>query len=99
MKVSLKEIVSKNVKAIRKSKGMSQQDLADETGLSVRYLSKVENDPPDITLGNLERISRGLGVMPSELLGSVSCGRSMSVEQSKAIQTTIRIMQALLETD
>lgn len=49
--------------------GLSQRALADRTGFKVRYISRLENISPNITLVVLERLAKGLGCSPSELLG------------------------------
>jgi len=61
--------VAKNAKAIRLERGLSQQELADKTGLTVRYISRLENTAPNVTLDVLERLIKGLGCSATELIG------------------------------
>lgn len=53
-----------NLRAIRKKAGMTQQELADKTGLTYQKISMYENtdDLRNITLWNALRIAEALGV-------------------------------------
>lgn len=89
--------VATNVKAIRLSRGLSQQDLADKTGLTVRYISRLENTAPNVTLEVLEKLTKGLGCGPGDLIGSAT---DTALLESKAgtkeiLDQTIRFLQAL----
>ena len=99
MSLPLKKIVSKNIKSIRKRGGISQETLAKNSTLSVRYISKVENDPPDITLCNLERIAKGLGVAVSELVQQQFQDiPTLSIKEIKSVEYSIRLLQSLIES-
>lgn len=67
--MTLGKRLAKNAKAIRVSKGLSQQELANKTGLTVRYISRLENTAQNVTLDVLEKLTRGLGCSLGELLG------------------------------
>jgi len=69
--VSIKLLISKNLKSIRLKAGLSQQRLSERSGLQVRYLSELENHPRDISTRTLERLAAGLGVSPVTLLAGV----------------------------
>lgn len=91
--MTLGRTVARNVKAIRLEKGMSQQDLADKTGLTVRYISRLENSAPNLTLDVVERLSRGLKCEPSDLLGN---SEESSMSGSKEmLDQTIRFLQGM----
>jgi transcriptional regulator with XRE-family HTH domain len=93
MTLGLGKRVSKNVKAVRIARGLSQQALADKTGLTVRYLSRLENSAQNITLDVLERLVHGLNCSTVELLGE-----EKEVSQkppTKALDETIRFLQSL----
>lgn len=100
MGVPLKVIVSKNVRVMRKSRGFSQQELAKRTKLSVRYINRVENDPPDVTLYNLEKLAVGLGVTVAELV--IDWGKKVANPSRKGIDAvtfTIRLLQSYLDNE
>ncbi len=65
----IKQQISNNLRRIRAESGISQQKLADRTGLQVRYLSQLENHPKDISTRTLEKLAAGLGVSPTDLIG------------------------------
>lgn len=62
--------VAKNAKALRLGRGLSQQDLANKTGLTVRYISRMENTAPNVTLEVIERLTNGLNCSATDLIGS-----------------------------
>jgi transcriptional regulator with XRE-family HTH domain len=85
--------VAKNVKAIRLGRGFSQQDLADKTGLTVRYISRLENTAPNLTLEVIEKLTKGLGCSPNDLVGGED---DHSMNGSKEmLDQTIRFLQGL----
>ncbi len=50
------------LQALRKQKGLTQQQLAEKCGTTKNYISRIENDASDIRLSTLMRIIReGLG--------------------------------------
>lgn len=50
------------LRALRKTRGLTQQDLADRLGVARPRVSKIERFPGDVTLGNLLPVLRALGV-------------------------------------
>jgi transcriptional regulator with XRE-family HTH domain len=66
--INLADVISKNVKAERLRQGLSQQKLADLTGLSVRYISRLETEPQNIRVDKVGVIARAIGVTPERLL-------------------------------
>ena len=60
--------VGKNVDRIRREKGLSQEELAFESGLHRTYISGVERGVRNPTIVVLEKIARALKVKPSVLL-------------------------------
>ena len=56
------------MKQIRLGKGLTQEKLAEGAGLHPNYISSVERGERNISIGNIERISRALGVPMTELL-------------------------------
>ncbi len=70
-KSSISGLVQRNIKAFRLEAGLTQQQLATKAGLHVRYISRLEISPQNITLEILESIAEALGKKPSELLGGI----------------------------
>ncbi|WP_310184595.1 helix-turn-helix transcriptional regulator [Duganella sp. 3397] len=57
-----------NVRRARKAQCISQEKLAEYAGLHTNYISSVERGERNISICNIERIARGLGVAMPELL-------------------------------
>jgi transcriptional regulator with XRE-family HTH domain len=56
------------VRDLRKSKNLSQEELADKAGLHRTYIGMIERAEKNITLVNIEKIAKALGVEISDLL-------------------------------
>jgi transcriptional regulator with XRE-family HTH domain len=56
------------VGALRRERGLTQQELGRRSGLSRSFLSQVENGNRVPSLSSLTRISAALGVMPIDVL-------------------------------
>lgn len=57
-----------NVRALRLSKGISQQKLANDSGIAVRTLARLELGEGGVQLSTAERLAEALGVSLSELV-------------------------------
>ena len=57
--MALRDLVSRNIKALRIEAGMTQQELAEKAGLKVQYVSRLESEPQNVTLDILERLAVG----------------------------------------
>ncbi len=91
--MALKDRVAKNAKALRLARGFSQQDLANKTGLTIRYISRLENSAQNLTLEVIEKLAKGLGCSPNELIGSDD---EVAMNGSKELlEQTIRFLQGL----
>lgn len=63
---------SKALKSIRKSKGLTQEQLAERSDIDYKYLQKLEGkNPSSPTLSVLEKLSRGLEISLSELIKNI----------------------------
>ena len=60
-----------SLRELRRSKGVSQRELAGRVGVDFSYISKVENDRlPPPAADTIVKICEALGVAPEELLAS-----------------------------
>ena len=57
----------KKLREIRLSKGISQEDLAEKAGLHRTYVSSVERGERNISLVNIGRLAKALGIKTKEL--------------------------------
>ena len=62
------EYLNKNIKYIRTTKGISQQDLADKVGIDRSTISRIENNEIETTVDNAIKISEALNISLSDLL-------------------------------
>ncbi len=60
--------VGKNIKNLRKEKGLSQEALAFESKISTSMVGMIETARNDITLSKIYAIAKALDVEPCELL-------------------------------
>ena len=60
--------LAQKLKALRKSKGYSQEALAEISGLSLRTVQRIENENKNPSGDSLKRLSTALGVSPDYLL-------------------------------
>jgi len=66
--MELRTIFATNVKRLRKERGMSQEDLAFESGLHRTYISGIERGIRNVSLDNFAVLAKALGVTPDTLL-------------------------------
>jgi transcriptional regulator with XRE-family HTH domain len=68
-KTSARLRFAENIRKTRKSRGISQEKLAELAGLHRTYIGSVERGERNITIDNMERLARALGVTIQVLLG------------------------------
>lgn len=66
--MKLRHIASKNIRLYRGKQAMSQADLAEKCRVEQAYISKLEREPQNLTLDQLEMIAGALGVPVLSLL-------------------------------
>ncbi len=57
-----------NLRRERTAKGLSQEELADRSGLHRTYVGAVERGEKNISTKNIARLSKALGIPPHVLL-------------------------------
>ena len=62
------ERMATRIKAARKKRGWSQEELAQKAGLSRTYLARLETARQDPTLSTLEKLAKALRVNVAKLL-------------------------------
>jgi transcriptional regulator with XRE-family HTH domain len=67
-------VLAKNMRVLRASRGLTQEALADASGLNRTYVSSVERAERNVSIDNIARIATALGVEAFELL-RVRAGR------------------------
>ena len=69
-----RQILARNLRRLRLSAGLSQEELADRAGLHRTYISSVERAQRNVSLENLFKLAQGLEVSAQDLVGPVSNG-------------------------
>lgn len=64
-------ILADNIRAFRRAKNLSQEELADICNLHRTYVGAVERGERNVTLSTLEAFSNALGIPVPELLTKV----------------------------
>lgn len=58
------------VRELRRAKGLTQEDLADASGLDRSYVGSLERGERNVSLRNIEKIAKALGVPVARLFRS-----------------------------
>ena len=91
------------LKEMRRSKGVTQRQLAAAVGVDFSYISKVENDRmPPPAADTIVKICEKLGVPPDELLamtGKIPTPIKESISENPAAQQFLREAQTMTLTD
>lgn len=67
--MDINSIFAKRLREIRKSKGFTQEKLAEMSDIDYKYLQKLESkNPSSPTLSVLEKLSHGLGITLTEFI-------------------------------
>ena len=66
--MDMRKLVGSNTARIRKDKGLTQEQLAERSGLSQQYISGLENGRRNPTIVTIYEIATALGVSHVELV-------------------------------
>ena len=65
---SLRSVLGAQLRELRRSRGLSQEGLAAELGVSPRYLAGIERGERNLTLDSVDALAGQLGVSAIALL-------------------------------
>ena len=65
---SLGEVLARNLRRLRREKGLTQEELAARMGINRNYVGMIERCENSPTVDMLERLAKALQVEPSVLL-------------------------------
>ena len=69
------ERFGKKLRSVRTGKGISQEELARQSGLHRTYVSSVERGERNISLANIAKLAGGMGVRMGDLMPRRRCLR------------------------
>jgi len=76
-KSSSKKIVAQNVRSLQLERHLSQEKLAERSGLHRTYVGSIERSERNISLENIDRLAAALGVASVDLLSEKIAGQTL----------------------
>jgi transcriptional regulator with XRE-family HTH domain len=95
----MKQTFGQSLRELRRSKGISQRDLAEQVGVDFSYISKIENDRlPPPAADTIVKICDALDVSPDSLLalsGKIPSELRDTIGSSPAAMQFVRSAQSM----
>jgi transcriptional regulator with XRE-family HTH domain len=66
--MDMRKLVGRNAARLRKAAGLTQEELAERSGFSQQYISKLEQGRRNPTIVSLYELANGLGASPVDLV-------------------------------
>ena len=66
--MEIRDVFARNLRTLRKAKGLSQEEVAHEAGIDRTYVSALERSVYNPSIDVVDRLAQVLEVEPSELL-------------------------------
>ena len=82
----IQELFSNNLKAIRKEKGLSQQSIADLSGMIASTYNRIENMKVSPSIDTVEKIANAMDVTISDLFQSRELSDKSLVQKLEMIE-------------
>lgn len=100
-KVAQEETLSfgQRMAELRKAKGFTQQELADEVGISRRMVAYYEGQSQHPPTTHLPTIARALKISTDELLGTVAVKQRASSERDSRLERRLQQIEKLESSD
>ncbi|MES0873271.1 MULTISPECIES: helix-turn-helix domain-containing protein [Sinimarinibacterium] len=64
----LRELLGVNVRRLRQTKNLTQEELCARADMGQSYLSQVESGLRSVSIDAIDKLARALGVTPDQLL-------------------------------
>lgn len=88
------ERLARSIRAARKARGLTQQELADRLGIDQGHISRVERGQKGATIDVISAIAAELGVSVAYLFGEGGAGRESQGLEEEAVMLA-RLWQGL----
>lgn len=66
--MDMKQLVGQNFARLRKQKGLTQEQVAEQSGISQQYISGLESGRRNPTVITLHHLAEALSVTPADLI-------------------------------
>jgi transcriptional regulator with XRE-family HTH domain len=66
--MDMRKLVGRNAARLRQAAGLTQEELAERSGFSQQYISKLEQGRRNPTIVTLYELATGLGATPADLV-------------------------------
>jgi transcriptional regulator with XRE-family HTH domain len=80
----IKDLVGKRIRALRKEKGLSQEELGDLADLHHTYIGAVERGERNCSIDSLSKIAKGLNVNVVDLFVTATRDKPQDINKIKA---------------
>jgi transcriptional regulator with XRE-family HTH domain len=62
--MKLRQVVARNLRILRKQRGLSQEALAHQAGIDRNYVGQIEREEKSPTIDMIEKLATALGIDP-----------------------------------
>ena len=107
---NLRKELGVRIRQLRKTKGWTQEVLAEKAEMDYKYLGAIERGEKNLTLTNIERIAKGLGIeayqlfifslktiQPEEKTSEIKIKDLLNMCNDKEKGFLLRVMQGFIE--
>ena len=91
--------IGNTVRRLRSHRGLTLKELAEDTGLSLSYLSLIERNKRDPSLSNLAKIAKAFDLSPSILIFISSDRDQHTGTQAEIADQMMLIVKDLFQDD
>lgn len=92
-------LFGKNLKNIRKSKGLTQEALAEKCGINFKYYSAIERGKVNVSFNTITKIAKGLGINIKEMFNFQTNKERFSLEKEIKISNILNILNKINEKE
>jgi transcriptional regulator with XRE-family HTH domain len=87
--MGVKTLLGSNIKRYRKKEQLSQEELSEKVGISVKHLSKIERGLTFVSADHLENFANNLGISVAQLF----CKENESIYNDNVLKGFDRITE------